>query len=61
MDSWFELILSAVKQREATPEERRTAMARAGAIAATYAFNEEATKEIFGITVPDRKDAQGLR
>ncbi len=59
MDKWFELIISAVQSREATAEERRIAVARAGAIAQTYAFNEEGTQEVFGTNLHDPERAQG--
>jgi hypothetical protein len=47
MDEWFELIVTALKTKEAHPDERCRALIRAGQIAQAYFGSKELT-EVFG-------------
>ena len=64
MDEWFKLIVEAVKQKNAHPDERRSAIVRAGQIALAYAgCSDDVLAEVFGSnsSVPLREHAQELR
>jgi hypothetical protein len=41
MDEWFELIVNALKSKKAYPDERCTALIRAGLIAQAYSGSKE--------------------
>jgi hypothetical protein len=55
MDEWFDLIVGAVKQKNAHPDSRRSAIVRVGQIAASYeGCSEDILTEVFGATSVDQ-------
>lgn len=68
MDEWFKIIVDALKQKDAHPDIRLSAIVRAGKIAAAYeGCSEDVLSEVFGHTtsvdtaVQLRECAQELR